>query len=994
MMDCGDEGKKDQEQSTVAQATEYKTSGNAYFERKEYEHAIEDYSKGIDLIGISSPDDTAGHCDLLVSLLNNRSLAYSRCGEYVKASEDALRVIDGSPCDQVTGLGKALYRGGVALLMCAHESLMMEGVYEKEYVDGARDCFDRLVGEKHVNGIPDDVVELRQQVEVLTMFEDARHDRVVALVDMLKLDIDGDDESVDVVCVLEELASMAREDGVVAALSLYKETHACRMLKYYMNEATHEDVCRVFSAMQSSCVVWSSQVWSLLMDSACGRKNVEFAGSCMRVLCELVEQNVWVKNHFMLRLWKGTHAKESYVHRILSMVEYAHLALNCVGPEAIIQACALTSLYADTSEHDSTGFFRASIVNGSVRQFLVAFENSQEIAKVCSDQEEEGTSDDPEMKAKQELRKKKDAIYNEKAIQMRKSILSCIRKVFECKALVADEFIAWKDGKKCASQLHHKLIAIGKKLLQNCPKRSTKVLDEHLNTISYEKMPYAADYSDNPAGDFLTKINLENPSDIMASNELKRSQNIDHITDNEQPVVEMYLECILTLVTLDVPLIVKLLYKAGLFSLCLSSCAFVTISTVELAQKICMRILFVCEEAKEKIVESSNVKILSGIIASDAAKLNLVATSLKELTCIVPSCSGNDFEFIIDDRSGILRRLKLLTRSESNLRDQALKLTDILAKKTVQAGKYKVLKTRNKIPKGYGWAQFNDEDIEDIMYCKHCLDRSGQKEDIQLSCFPKGFLATSSTKDTQKPTRIKAQPKLSPKNTSKDSSSFEEQPVVSKAVPVQHDVAVEQCDNQGNKNDDDIQVTEVYDSTPEAQVRATRIAWLGISQKDKITWEQTSGDISAWVKVPKGTTKDEITVQITSKSVLVYLKWYGKVLEGELYGKVKPKESTWCLEDDQVHVAMPKASMDHWWKTLIQGWEEKSYHELLKDAVNADEPHVSYDDMDESSKDLLESMLERQAYINSGLLDLENGFDDFRIVLSDSSLQGSQSNTN
>eukprot|EP00889_Picochlorum_renovo_P000869 jgi/Picre1/27899/NNA_000862.t1 len=144
-------------------------------------------------------------------------------------------------------------------------------------------------------------------------------------------------------------------------------------------------------------------------------------------------------------------------------------------------------------------------------------------------------------------------------------------------------------------------------------------------------MPYAADYSDNPAGDFLTRINLENPSDIMASTELKRSQNIDHITDNEQPVVEMYLECILTLVTLDVPLIVKLLYKAGLFSLCLSSCAFVTISTVELAQKICMRILFVCEEAKEKIVESSNVKILSGIIASDAAKLNLVATGFERI---------------------------------------------------------------------------------------------------------------------------------------------------------------------------------------------------------------------------------------------------------------------------------------------------------------------------------------------------------------------------
>lgn len=903
-------------------------------------------------------------------------------------------MVDGA-CDHMTGLGKALYRGGVALLMCAHESLMMEGVYKKEYVDGARDSFDRLVGEKHVHGIPDDVVELREQVEVLTMFEDARHDRVVALVDMLRLDIDGDDGSVDVVCVLEELASLAREDGVVASLSLYKETHACRILKYYMNEATYEEVSRVFSAMQSSCVVWSSQVWSLLMDSACGRKNVEFAGSCMRVLRELVEQNVWVKNHFMLRLWRGPHPKESYVHRILSMVESAHLALNCVGSEAIIQACALTSLYADTSEHDSTGFFRASIVHGSVRQFLIAFENSQEIAKVCSDQEETGTSDDPEVKAKQELRKKKDAIYNEKAIQMRKSILSRIRKVFECKALVTDEFIAWKDGKKCASQLHHKLIAIGKKLVQNCPKRSTKVLDEYLNTVSYEKMPYAADYRDNPAGDFLTKINLENASDIMASTELKRSQDIDHITDSGQPVVEMYLECILTLVTLDVPLIVKLLFKAGLFSVCLSSCAFVTISTVELAQKICMRLLSVCEEAKEKIVESSNVKILSGIIASDAANVNLVATSLKELSCIVPSCSGNDFEFIIDGRSGILQRLKLLTRRESKVRDQAIKLADILAKRTVQAGKYKVLKTSNKIPKGYGWAHFDDENIEDIMYRKHCLDGSGQKEDIQLSCFPKGFLGSSSTKNTQTPTGINVQSKLSPKNTTKDStSSFEEHQAVSKAVPVQHDVAAEQHDSKDQSDDDDIQLTEVYDSTPEAQIRANRIAWLGISQKDKITWEQTSGDVSAWVQVPKGTTKDEITVEITSKRVLVYLKWYGKVLEGELYGNVKPKESTWCLEDDQVHVAMPKASMDHWWKTLIQGWEEKSYHELLKDAVNADEPHVSYDDMDESSKDLLESMLERQAYINSGLLDLENGFDDFRIVLSDSSLQGSQNNTN
>lgn len=111
-------------------------------------------------------------------------------------------------------------------------------------------------------------------------------------------------------------------------------------------------------------------------------------------------------------------------------------------------------------------------------------------------------------------------------------------------------------------------------------------------------------------------------------------------------------------------------------------------------------------------------------------------------------------------------------------------------------------------------------------------------------------------------------------------------------------------------------------------------------------------------------------------------------MHGEFFSRVKAKECTWCLLDDEIQLVLPKDSNEHWWKTLIKGWEEKGYYDILKDAVEADEPHVSYDDMDDSAKDLLDSMLERQAYINAGMLDLENGFDDFRIVLSDSSLQG------
>jgi hypothetical protein len=53
---------------------------------------------------------------------------------------------------------------------------------------------------------------------------------------------------------------------------------------------------------------------------------------------------------------------------------------------------------------------------------------------------------------------------------------------------------------------------------------------------------------------------------------------------------------------------------------------------------------------------------------------------------------------------------------------------------------------------------------------------------------------------------------------------------------------------------------------------------------------------------------------------------------------------------------------------------------------DADEPSPAYDELDDGAKDLLESLLERQAMVNAGLIDLENGFDDFRLVIGENSL--------
>lgn len=88
----------------------------------------------------------------------------------------------------------------------------------------------------------------------------------------------------------------------------------------------------------------------------------------------------------------------------------------------------------------------------------------------------------------------------------------------------------------------------------------------------------------------------------------------------------------------------------------------------------------------------------------------------------------------------------------------------------------------------------------------------------------------------------------------------------------------------------------------------------------------------------------------------------------------------------QLHILLPKAAPG-WWKALLRGGAERTYHELLHEAVHADEPVTAYDELTDDSKDLIDSIRERQAYIAAGMLDPE-GFDDFRVVIGENSLRG------
>lgn len=70
-----------------------------------------------------------------------------------------------------------------------------------------------------------------------------------------------------------------------------------------------------------------------------------------------------------------------------------------------------------------------------------------------------------------------------------------------------------------------------------------------------------------------------------------------------------------------------------------------------------------------------------------------------------------------------------------------------------------------------------------------------------------------------------------------------------------------------------------------------------------------------------------------------------------------------------------------YWRSVFEGGQEKSYYEVLKELVTADEPVKGYDEMDERSRELVDNIREHQELVQQGLVDPRGGFDEFRLVL-------------
>jgi hypothetical protein len=168
-------------------------------------------------------------------------------------------------------------------------------------------------------------------------------------------------------------------------------------------------------------------------------------------------------------------------------------------------------------------------------------------------------------------------------------------------------------------------------------------------------------------------------------------------------------------------------------------------------------------------------------------------------------------------------------------------------------------------------------------------------------------------------------------------------------------------------------------------------AWLAAPPAARAPrWTQTSGDVTATSILPPGTRASELSVSITPDSLRVTLRWLGALAAGALGGRAAPAASSWSLEDGELTLLLAKAERGAWWRRLLEGQGvERGYLQLLKEAVEADEGGAEPREAElaPEARALLGELRRRQALVAGGELSLEDGFDDFRIGLSEALLR-------
>ncbi|XP_052441021.1 nudC domain-containing protein 1 [Carassius gibelio] len=95
-------------------------------------------------------------------------------------------------------------------------------------------------------------------------------------------------------------------------------------------------------------------------------------------------------------------------------------------------------------------------------------------------------------------------------------------------------------------------------------------------------------------------------------------------------------------------------------------------------------------------------------------------------------------------------------------------------------------------------------------------------------------------------------------------------------------------------------------------------------------WQQTEEDVTLNVRLPEGTTKDDIRFKLTVDCLRVGVGDHAALLDGQLFAPVDPEASTWTIKDDKsLEVCLQKRSEGPLWSEVVLGDQRGEY--LLSD---------------------------------------------------------------
>jgi len=89
---------------------------------------------------------------------------------------------------------------------------------------------------------------------------------------------------------------------------------------------------------------------------------------------------------------------------------------------------------------------------------------------------------------------------------------------------------------------------------------------------------------------------------------------------------------------------------------------------------------------------------------------------------------------------------------------------------------------------------------------------------------------------------------------------------------------------------------------------------------DKYTWTQTLGTLEVHVPVKPGVKAKQIICDIGGEKLKLGVKGEPLILEGKMFGKVKPDDCMWTLVDNKiVQITLEKLDNMKWWSCVMQG---------------------------------------------------------------------------